>query len=514
MMEHLHKLYPGIMPHTSLSNMKGTTLDKRLAYFCKALISVRDSWTKNHEWMNYKLVFDKNLNVENTIVEQLVDTVFATLDCMIKAARELFDMMDEEDMKEGYSTQAKTFKSVSNEASCPLELNNQNSSPLNQKNGKVEELKPNAKEEKSNSEVTVAELKPGNPTKPSMSMLPSKGSVQSVPPPMMPSKGPAPSPPTPMPLQKRPAPPPPPPLGATKSLHRKSATTKLKRSVKMINLFRNLKRNVEGSSLVVNSADVVSERGAPAGTRTQIGGATGWKQGLAASLAELTKRSSYFQQIEEDARKHERSIMELKIAIRSFQAKDMVKLLKFQRSVESFLEGLTDETQVLAKYEDFPTKKLEALRTAAALYSKLDTIATNLKELQIVAPLDQLFNKVESYFSKIKKELEALERIKEEESKKFKSHDIHFDFNILTLIKELMVDVSSSCMELALKREAKAAKANEEIGSKADRQRKGNSKMLWRAFQLAYRVYAFAGGQDDRADKLAEEVAHEITAHS
>ncbi|XP_062150292.1 uncharacterized protein At4g04980-like isoform X2 [Alnus glutinosa] len=299
--------------------------------------------------MNYILVFDKNLNVENTIVEQL--------------ARELFDMMDEEDMKEGYSSQARTFKSVSTEASCPLELNNQNSSPLNQKNGKVEELRPNAKEVKSNSEVTVAELKPGNPTTPSMSMLPSKGSVQSVPPPMMPSKGPAPSPPTPMPLQKRPAPPPPPPLGATKSLHRKSATTKLKRSVKMINLFRNLKRNVEGSSLLVNSADVYRERRAPAGTRTQIGGATGWKQGLAASLAELTKRSSYFQQIEEDARKHEKSIMELKIAIRSFQAKDMVKLLKFQRSVESFLGGLTDETQVLAKYEDFPTKKLEALRT-------------------------------------------------------------------------------------------------------------------------------------------------------
>lgn len=56
---------------------------------------------------------------------------------------------------------------------------------------------------------------------------------------------------------------------------------------------------------------------------------------------------------------------------------------------------------MLAKYEDFPTKKLEALRTAAALYSKLDTIATNLKGLQIVAPLDQLFNKVESYFNKV-----------------------------------------------------------------------------------------------------------------
>ena len=58
------------------------------------------------------------------------------------------------------------------------------------------------------------------------------------------------------------------------------------------------------------------------------------------------------------------------------------------------------------------------------------------------------------------------------------------------------------------------AKAKEETGFKTDRQRKGNSKMLWRAFQLAYRVYAFAGGQDDRADKLAEEVALEITSHS
>lgn len=197
---------------------------------------------------------------------------------MIKAARELFDMMDEEDMKEGYSSpQVRTFKSVSTEASCPLELNNsyspsllqpfvihgaENSSPLNQKNGKVEELKPNAKEVKSNSEVVVA------------------------PPPMMPSKGPAPSPPTALPPQKRLAPPPPPPLGATKSLHQKAATTKLKRSVQMINLFRNLKRNVEGSRLVNH------ERRAPAATRTQIGGAaaTGWKQGLAASLAELTKR--------------------------------------------------------------------------------------------------------------------------------------------------------------------------------------------------------------------------------
>lgn len=42
--------------------------------------------------------------------------------------------------------------------------------------------------------------------------------------------------------------------------------------------------------------------------------------------------------------------------------------------------------------------------------------------------------------------MEAMERTKDEESKKFKSHNIHFDFNILLKIKESMVGVSSSCM--------------------------------------------------------------------
>jgi Wiskott-Aldrich syndrome protein len=39
------------------------------------------------------------------------------------------------------------------------------------------------------------------------------------------------------------------------------------------------------------------------------------------------------------------------------------------------------------------------------------------------------------------------------------------------------------------------------------------SKMLWRVFQLAFRVYNFAGGQDERADRLTATLAHEIEAH-
>ncbi len=51
----------------------------------------------------------------------------------------------------------------------------------------------------------------------------------------------------------------------------------------------------------------------------------------------------------------------------------------------------------------------------------------------------------------IKGEMDALERTKDEESKKFQSHNIHFDFHIIVQIKESLVDVSSNCMELALK---------------------------------------------------------------
>lgn len=53
-------------------------------------------------------------------------------------------------------------------------------------------------------------------------------------------------------------------------------------------------------------------------------------------------------------------------------------------------------------------------------------------------------------------------------------------------------------------------KESKEHGSKPEGKKNGSGKMLWRAFQFAYRVYTFAGGQDDRADKLTRELAQEI----
>lgn len=49
-----------------------------------------------------------------------------------------------------------------------------------------------------------------------------------------------------------------------------------------------------------------------------------------------------------------------------------------------------------------------------------------------------------------------------------------------------------------------------DAGGKNQIKRNNSFRMLWMAFQLAFRVYNFAGGQDDRAARLSREVAHEI----
>ncbi|KAI8000003.1 Uncharacterized protein LOK49_LG09G00645 [Camellia lanceoleosa] len=335
-------------------------------------------------------------------------------------------------------------------------------------------------------------------------MMASNRATPVPPPPGMSSKQSvlSPPPPPPMALGKGAPPPPPPTLGGSRSLRPKKATTKLKRSSQMGTLYRHLKVKVEGSNLDSKSSQ---------GKKGKIGTTMGGKQGMADALAEMTRRSAYFQQIEEDVKKHAKTIMELKVTISAFQTRDMVELLKFHKYVEHHLEKLTDESQVLARFESFPEKKLEALRMAGALYSKLDIIANTLQNWKIDAPLSQFLDKSESYFNKIKGEIDTLERTKDDEAKKFRNYKINFDFSILVRIKESMVDVSSNCMELALK-ENRGAKVdeNEQSQSKTDREMKGSTKMLWRAFQFAFRVYTFAGGHDDRADKLTRELAQEI----
>ncbi|CAE6136822.1 unnamed protein product [Arabidopsis arenosa] len=366
---------------------------------------------------------------------------------------------------------------------------------------------------------------------PTVSMFNTKSTLLSQPPPPPPSpqsepehKAPAPPPPPPMSktsenrefcqcpkLQSTngdnapsmPAPPAPP--GSGRSL--KKATSKLRRSAQIANLYWVLKGKLEGRG-VEGKTTKASKGKKNVAEKSPVKGA---RSGMADALAEMTKRSSYFQQIEEDVQKYAKSIEELKSSIHSFQTKDMKELLEFHSKVESVLEKLTDETQVLARFEGFPEKKLEVIRTAGALYKKLDGILVELKNWKIEPPLNDLLDKIERYFNKFKGEIETVERTKDEDAKMFQRHNINIDFQVLVQVKETMVDVSSNCMELALKERREAneeAKNSEE--SKMSNMKEERAKRLWRAFQFAFKVYTFAGGHDERADCLTRQLAHEI----
>ncbi|KAL0749035.1 hypothetical protein Bca101_031037 [Brassica carinata] len=368
--------------------------------------------------------------------------------------------------------------------------------------------------------ISVTKLAPPSPPppppSPSPSFLNKKATPLSQPPPSSPQPGRKTlSPPPPPPPSRRhdsggnspttPAPPAPP--GSGRTLRGKRTTSKLRRSAQIANLYWVLKGKLEGRG-VEGKPSKASKGQNNVPDKSPVKGA---RSGMADALAEMTKRSSYFQQIEEDVQKYAKSIEELKSSIQKFQTKDMKELLEFHSKVESVLEKLTDETQVLARFEGFPEKKLEAIRTAGAVYKKLDGILVELKNWKIEPPLNDLLDKIERYFNKFKGEIETVERTKDEEAKMFQRHNINIDFEVLVQVKETMVDVSSNCMELALKERREAnenAKNSEE--SKMNNVKEERAKRLWRAFQFAFKVYTFAGGHDERADHLTRQLAHEI----
>ncbi|KAJ6725047.1 HYDROXYPROLINE-RICH GLYCOPROTEIN FAMILY PROTEIN [Salix viminalis] len=87
--------YPEIIPRSQLSEVKGASIDKVLIYFCEALKSIGDSWMMDQEWID-KATYNMYYNNDHRInSEQIVEIALATLTCLIKIPREVFDVMDE-----------------------------------------------------------------------------------------------------------------------------------------------------------------------------------------------------------------------------------------------------------------------------------------------------------------------------------------------------------------------------------------------------------------------------------
>eukprot|EP00249_Psilotum_nudum_P008774 c21500_g1_i2 orf=419-3229(+) len=298
------------------------------------------------------------------------------------------------------------------------------------------------------------------------------------------------------------SPPPPPTVGIMPL--RSTKTTKLKRSPAIRKLYMDVKRKVEG---------------APMGERVPFNqmtlGRGGGREGMAEALAEITKKSAYFRKIEEDVQQHASSVLEVKSELEAFGTDNMETLLKFHQRLESRLELLSDESQVLAHFEGFPNKKLDTVRMAASLYSRLRSLAQQIENWCVEPPASDQVDKITTFFDQMKVKIEAIDRTKDEDAKHFTTQNIHFSFDMVIRVKEAMVDLSSSLSALALK-ESNKTKASADIKGECKDMTyrlRVTFQILWKAFQLSFRVYVFAGGLDEQAEKLTFDLAKEMETY-
>ncbi|CAI7779285.1 unnamed protein product, partial [Closterium sp. NIES-53] len=180
--------------------------------------------------------------------------------------------------------------------------------------------------------------------------------------------------------------------------------------------------------------------------------------------------SAYFQQIEADVVKHADAIWQAKADLEAFQTTDFNELVSFRAKIESLLQDLTDETQVLQRFEGFPSSKLELLRASASLHSRLSALSQDLLSAvpmsnggvaagagatgavaapASVAAVGVCLERCERLFDRVRREVEAVERSREEDAKKFAAQRLPYSGGAIERVKAAAVRLSSRLLELS-----------------------------------------------------------------
>eukprot|EP00899_Mesostigma_viride_P021569 jgi/Mesvir1/29413/Mv22999-RA.1 len=298
-----------------------------------------------------------------------------------------------------------------------------------------------------------------------------------------------------------PPPPPPPPRGAPGVV--KGPKSSLQRSHNMGVLYRLLMGRVHGKPEVNRGKGGV-----------RIKGGSNAQASMAGALSEITKKSEYFQQIERDVVEKKEVILEMKEAIEEFQTSDMAILVKFRKQLDKRLEELTDEGQVLSHFEGFPSKKLDILRMGAATHEKLVSLCEEMDTWTVQGQVEEQLDRIGPFFDKARTITEQLERKRDVDSAAYQAFGVNFDFGTINRVKLASVSLSSRVLLLALE-ESHYVRSNLPLTGLTSQDlmvARNKVLLLWRAFEFAFKVYNFAGGHDETAEKLAVALAAEIQA--
>ncbi|CAI5462263.1 unnamed protein product [Closterium sp. Yama58-4] len=230
-------------------------------------------------------------------------------------------------------------------------------------------------------------------------------------------------------------------------------------------------------------------------------------------------------------------------------------LQRFEGFPSSKLELLRASASLLQpRFDGFPSSKLELLRASASLHSRLSALSHDLLSAvpmsnndrggtpgaaagnvgtagavggaggagaaaapASVAAVGVCLDRCERLFDRVRREVEAVERSREEDAKKFAAQRLPYSGGAIERVKAAAVRLSSRLLELSAQESMKLRASVELVDGRIpvyDVPRvKAGLFLLWRCFQFAFRAYNFAGGQDETAEELALTVAKEMEAY-
>ncbi|CAD7701973.1 unnamed protein product [Ostreobium quekettii] len=295
------------------------------------------------------------------------------------------------------------------------------------------------------------------------------------PPPPPPGKGGkgAPPPPPPPPGKKGgKAPVPPPPPGG----RRAKGDSDVKRQPQVIEMFQEVRR-----ALLSNAQRA-------GGPLKKLGG--GGTVDPAQMFAEIASKGTYQAQVQADIVKYADVIEELISEVRKFKARDMEHLAEFVTGVDKVLDELSDETAVLRKF-DWPASRFDTFRETVALDKELTEKKNKFKQWQRGKGkrADNL-KEIQKYMEKVQDRMDILNRTKEADEARFKSHDVPWNKKLMTEVKHASLHAMDLYMQIALD------EANETMESSlADKKKRDKAlAVLTATIKFAFKVHQCVGG--------------------
>ncbi|KAK4856806.1 hypothetical protein QYF36_021475 [Acer negundo] len=272
--------------------------------------------------------------------------------------------------------------------------------------------------------------------------------------------------------------PPPPPL-PSRFL---AGTKSVRRVPEVVELYRSLTRK---DAQIGNRTNSAATTPALAFTRNMIG--------------EIENRSTYVLAIKSDVKNQKEFINFLIKEVESATFLDISEVEAFVKWLDQELSSLVDERAVLKHFQNWPERKVDALREAACNYRDLKGLEfevlgfqDNLKEGSV-----QATRKMQALQDRLEQSVNGIERMRESTGKRYRDFQIPWEWMLDT---GLIGQMKLSSLRLAkehMRRITKELQSNE-----CSRE----ENLLLQGVRFAYRVHQFAGGFDGESIQAFEEL--------